>query len=111
MDHFTIPCAMRIDTKGVLDIPAEAEVVVNDNGEYAGYVTADGDVFAHRCAPDQLMAYIGSQDHEAAPAEAPAPAEDSQVTITPASGPTAEALSEDTPVEETADGQTDNQQA
>lgn len=133
MDHFTIPCAMRIDTKGVLDIPADAEVVVNDNGEYAGFVTADGDVFAHRTAPDELMAYIAAQN-EPAPAATPAAqahadelgvdlsqvegtGQDgtilkSDVAAAAATGPTAEALTDGTPTEETADsGQADSQQA
>lgn len=129
MDHFTIPCAIRIDTKGVLDIPANAEVVVNDDGEYAGYVTEDGDIFAHRGQPSDLEAYIATQEPPPATPAAVEHAEATGVDLTQvegtgkdgtitkadvaavASGPTADALTEEPPVEETADGQADSQQA
>lgn len=117
MDHFTIPCAMHINTHGDLDIPEGAEIVVGDDGQYVGFIQDDGTQVPHRGFEANLAAFVDEPEVAATPA-AVEHAEATGVDLTQVEGTGADGkitkadvvAAAQTP-EETASGQTDGQQA
>ena len=134
MADFVTPVGFNINTHGGdLRIPAGARIVLADNGDYQGYVTADGDIVGHRgqelvadgAAPEAEESAPDSEPTSDVPSVTASPAAQahaekhgidlSQIQGTGKDGTVTKAdvvawlasQTDDTPVEETADGQAD----
>lgn len=118
MDHFTLPCALHIDTKGELDIPEGAEIVIGDDGQYVGFITEDGTQVPHRGFEENLASFVASEhaDVQATPAAEAHAAEVgvdlAQVEGTGKDGTITKAdVAAAAPAEGAASGEADSQQA
>ena len=81
MTSLKVDFDLHFQASGPVDVPAGAEMIFGDDGQYVGYVGADGQRVAHR-GFEALMA--------AAPAPAAPEPPAATITITPAPEPTPE---------------------